>query len=302
MAMLLTPTVFLRTWQAHLTEAEERYLRASNFWARAIPNAKERARRAGRDDFTFLAEAYWDKDELSDYFDAIYGKELYDDLSRIIVYREPVWHHVRARVSYLMQSVGHGHRYRDVLFTENHDEERALAKFGKEPSMAAASLTGLIPDAIFLLHEGQEEGRRIRAPMQIARFPDEAPDPEVVAFYERLLMLKRSRLFQEGAWRLAPISTPNESIIALRVSGDGQTYDTESGPMYRVGAIICINLGDSKAFGWIVEIGRDIVAQVYRLTRGGVVPNQDVQRERGMFIELEPWEAQVIIYQETERR
>jgi hypothetical protein len=297
MAMLLTPTVFLRTWEGHLTEAEGHYLRESNFWARAIPNAKERARRAGRDNFTFIAEAYWDKDELRDYFDAVYGKELYDDLSRIVVFREPAWQHLRGSVSYLMRPIGHGRGCRDVLFVENHDEERAVAKFGKEPSMAAASLTGSIPDAIFLLNQGQEEGRRKRPPMQIGRFPDEPLDPDVMAFYERLLMLKRSRLLQEGAWRLAPISTPSESIIALHVAGDGEPQRIESGPASRVGAIICINLSDSRVFGWIVEIGPDKDAQVYRLTRGGVVPNPDIHRDRGMFIVLEPWEAQVIMYQ-----
>lgn len=294
MAMLLNADTFLRTWGDHLDDTGKEYIRQNNFWERAVASVKNHARQLGKEDFSFVAEAYWDREELGRNFDYIYAKDFYDHLRKIIVDGEEPGQNLINHIKHLMRTPEEGQNYRDVLFTENHDEPRAVSVFGTEPSKAAAALTGLIPGSIFLLNQGQEEGRRIRPPMQIASFPEETPDLEMVSFYERLLMLKRSKLFQQGNWELANISTQSDHIVALQVSLDPGRFSDESGQ--DLGAIICVNLGHTTVNCRLPDIESGDEASVYRLTQDDFVSSPDTQRDGGMFVELIPWETQVVFY------
>lgn len=310
MAMLINADTFLRTWGDHLTDEEKQYIRENNFWEKVIPEMKKYARARGKEDFSFAAEAYWDEAELGRNFDYIYGKAFYDHLKRIVINHEPIVEYdssgnkhnrLREHVEYLMGAVRNGRHYRDVLFTENHDEPRAVEVFGREPSRAVAALTGLIPESIFLMNGGQEDGRRIRPPMQISRLPYETPDETMQRFYEHLLKLKRSKLFQEGKYKMADISTGSDYIIALQVSIDSDSTSLRLPPERELGAVVCINVGHTTATGRVTEIGREEQADVYRLSEGDFVGNPDTQREGGMFIKLLPWETQIIFYGKEKR-
>ena len=181
MAMLVLSEVFSRTWPERGDKGGE------EFWAMAI----DRVRRE-RPDFVFMAEAYWGLEaRLCDLgFDFAYDKGFYDDLRRGDARA------VRER----LRSEGSA-AARFARFVENHDEPRAAAVFEGGALRPAAALAALTP-GIFLFHDGQREGRRVRAPVQLGRRPKEAPDHEIEAFYDRLLAVTRRPEVREGAWSL----------------------------------------------------------------------------------------------------
>ncbi len=308
MAMLLNAETFIRTWGNseegngkvgnHLTEEEKKYLREHNFWPKAIATAKEKALDQGKDDFYFVAEAYWDKEELGKDFDYIYGKDFYEHLVKLAHGDNrvsPV--SLKNHLSYLMNALKEGRHYRDVLFTENHDEDRAVRVFGKEPSKAAAAITAMIPEGLFLLNQGQEDGRRIRPPMQIKRFPGEEQDASFQRFYDRLLTLKHSRLFQEGEWSLANITWNNPNIVAQQVEArDDSENDENESTRLEMGAVVCTNFGNQFASCRIPDVGPDMDVSVVSLSENREIKQIDNQRKDGMYVGLIPWESQVILY------
>src|SRR5206468_9418355 len=80
-----------------------------------------------------------------------------------------------------------GYQNRLVRFLENHDEPRAAATFAPAKARAAA-VTTLSQTGARLVHEGQLDGRKVRVPVFLARRPDEEPDADLRAFYERLFV------------------------------------------------------------------------------------------------------------------
>ena len=73
-----------------------------------------------------------------------------------------------------------------LRFVENHDEPRAAATFPPAKQRAATVAT-LTQAGVRLVHDGQIEGRRIRLPVFLGRFPDEPADDDLVAFHHSLL-------------------------------------------------------------------------------------------------------------------
>lgn len=178
MAMLLLPEVFQRTW--HLT--------AAPFWPAAIA-----AVRAAHRGFTFMAEAYWDLewDLQQQGFDYCYDKRLYDRLCH-------------SDATAIRAHLGAGLDYQDRLarFLENHDEPRAAEAFPWPRHQAAAIATFFAPGLRFFQH-GQVEGARVHLPVHLRRGPVEPRNPEIVAFYDRLLgVLRESDAFRDGSWSL----------------------------------------------------------------------------------------------------
>ena len=125
-----------------------------------------------------MAEAYWDLECALQQqgFDYCYDKRLYDRL--VHEGAESVRGHLTADV---------GYQERLVRFIENHDEPRAAATFppGKARAAAVATLT---PDRRAARARGAARGAaRCSLPVFLARRPDEQPDADLRAFYERLL-------------------------------------------------------------------------------------------------------------------
>jgi len=180
MAMLVLPAIFQRTWG----------VTPEPFWPKAIATV-----RRAHPGFTFLAETYWDLEwELQQQgFDYCYDKRLYDRL------RHSDAGAVRAHLA-----AGLDYQDRLARFLENHDEPRAAASFPWPRHQAAAIVTYFAPGLRFF-HHGQLAGARVRVPVHLRRGPVEAPDPDVVAFYDRLLaVLKEGDAFREGAWSSIP--------------------------------------------------------------------------------------------------
>jgi hypothetical protein len=180
MAMLMTNEVFARTWGRHVGPAPE-----EEFWPYVIGKVRRR-----HPDLVMIAEAYWDMEWTLQRqgFDFCYDKRLYDRLTREDA--ESVRKHLAA-----------DRDYQDGLirFLENHDEARAAETVPGGRGRAAAVAIATLPGAT-LWHDGQFEGRRVRLPVFLARFPDEVADPDLAAFYRGLVSVAGP--VRQGEWRL----------------------------------------------------------------------------------------------------
>ncbi len=192
MAMLVLPDVFERTWGK----------RAPLFW----PNATRRVREKVPG-FCFMAEVYWDLEwtVLQQGFDYAYDKRLYDRLRE--GHARPVREHLHAGLDY---------QTRLARFLENHDEPRAATAFPDDMHQAAAIITFLSPGLRFF-HQGEFEGRENRISPHLWRGPDETVDPQLQAFYDRLLGVLREGVVREGRWQLAEVRAGLERQLDQRL-------------------------------------------------------------------------------------
>ena len=170
MAMLALNDVFAKTWERFPSPypAPE-----TEFWTEAIQAVKRI-----RPDFVFIAEAYWDLEaRLQDLgFDFVYDKRLYDYLvSRN--YADAQRHLLALTPRFLEAS---------VHFLENHDEPR-IASLLSWPEHRAALLAILGLPGLRLLHEGQLTGATKHVSVHLGRRSPEPLQPEITAYYERLL-------------------------------------------------------------------------------------------------------------------
>jgi hypothetical protein len=182
MSMLMVNHVFARVWNHEAHDIPK-----TEFWEEVIPPVKKE-----HPGFVFMAEVYWGMEaELQALgFDYTYDKRLYDRLKKENVHT--VRDHLLAASNY---------QRRLVRFIENHDEERALACFGLEKSMAAATLFATLPGAR-MLHEGQIEGRRIKLPVQLGRRPKENVIEELVNFYRSLTNELQQSPYHDGIFMM----------------------------------------------------------------------------------------------------
>ena len=181
MAMLLLNEVFAKTWEKFPCPTAET---EREFWADAIQVVKR-----AHPEFLFLGEVYWDLEARlqSLGFDYTYDKRLYDYL----VYRNvaEVQRHLFGVTPEFVKASAH--------FLENHDEPRIASILSLPEHRAAALLTVGLP-GLRLVHEGQLTGARIKVPVQLARRPMEPAQPEIVAFYQQLLVALRSTVVGTG--------------------------------------------------------------------------------------------------------
>lgn len=165
-----------------------------------------------------LAEAYWglEPELLELGFDFAYDKTVYDLLlaDRLSALRT----HLGAARSWLS---------RGVHFVENHDEERALAAFGRDRARAATVVMLTLP-GMALVHDGQLEGASLRAPIHLARASEAGEASEEGHFVRELLAVTRGAAFTSGTWSLlvtneeAAHSGGESPILAWRWRADDE--------------------------------------------------------------------------------
>jgi glycosidase len=274
MAMLLNSSTFIRTWGWALSEKQKDFIQQHSFWQEKIPLVKNNANKQ----FDFLGEIYWDKEYLGQVFDYIYNQDFYK-----VIQESP--QSIKSLIQNLFASKKNDRHYHDTLYIENHDEERVSQILGPKLSKAAAVLAGIIPDSIFMVNQGQEEGFKIRPPMQISRFPSEKSDNETQIFYNKLFDLSHSRLFKQGKWSLVDINSITGDTIALKVLS----------PDKEIGAIVCINLYNNYAKCTIPEITTQKNVSVVSLTESKNIV-LDMTRSNGIFIGLDPGEVQIVYF------
>jgi hypothetical protein len=268
MAMLLLNEVFERTWRHLLRDSR---MPQDEFWPDAIRESPG---------VVFLAEVYWDREwTLQQHgFHFTYDKRLYDRMLGSSA--EDVRGHLRAAPDF---------SNRLVRFIENHDEPRSAAAFSARLP-AAAVVVATIPGMRFFF-DGQLEGRRIRTPVQLSRWPDERPDSTLLALYDRLLSAAANPLFHDGAWKLLEVTSSGDNsfteLLAYRWRLDDRL------------AVIVVNFGSGTASGHVPLTGDlfpadafeaiDVLSGAkYRWTRRSL----DV---RGLFVRLGPGGAHLFL-------
>ncbi len=264
MAMLMLNDIFERTWGARAGARPD-----AEYWPTVIG-----AVRSAHPDFVFLAEAYWDLEWTlqQQRFDYCYDKRLYDRLAHEGA--EQVQGHLTADVAY---------QRRLVRFVENHDEPRAAATFPGAKARAAAVAT-LSQTGARLVHEGQLDGRTVQLPVFLGRRPDEPADPDLRAFYERLLTALADPIFREGEWELGARSgwDSNDTwrnLLAWSWRGDGRR-------------LVVVNYGADAAAGHVSVRWDDLRGQALRLTDasdGAVYERTGDELCDGLYVALGPW-------------
>ncbi len=272
MAMLLLNAVFARTWGERAGPRP-----ATEYWGEVIS-----ATRRSHPEFLFVAEAYWDHEwELQQQgFDFCYDKRLYDRLAHDTA--EGVRLHLCADLSY---------QDRLVRFLENHDEPRALSAFSPQKARAAAVTIATLPGAK-LFHEGQLEGRKIRIPVFLRRRPAEPRDPDLQAFYLTLLRVASSERLQNARFELCertgwPDNASFQNLVAWcwRSTGGHQ--------------LIVVNLSASGAQGQVRLPWEELRGRTWRMT--DLLTGRELERSgdelwtRGLYVDLGPWGAHVLI-------
>ncbi len=200
MAMLPLNNIFYNTWIGILNKTKFKKPK-EEFWKTAIEKVK-----AKNPDFIFIGEAYWDLEwDLQQLgFDFTYDKKLLDRLASDDV--AGVKAHLTADEDYQLKS---------VRFLENHDETRALQKFGEQKSFPAAVLMNTIQGAK-LFYDGQFDGKKIKLPVQLGKEPKEKIAKEIKNFYDDLLEITKDKIFKYGKWaQLYPFSA----------GGNNQSYN-----------------------------------------------------------------------------
>jgi hypothetical protein len=149
----------------------------------------------------------------------------------------------------------------------------------------AAAVATLTQSGARVVHEGQLEGRTVRVPVFLARRPDEEPDADLRAFYERLLDAVRDSVFRTGEWQLGESSgwEGNEAWRSLVAWGWRDD---------RPRKLVVVNLGDAPAAGHVSLPWDDVRGRSWRLADGAT----DVVYERsgddlrdGLYVALDPW-------------
>lgn len=195
MVMLMLNKVFRETWGKYIQEETP----ADEFWPEAIDKVKEQ-----HPFFTFAAEVYWglewEVQELG--FDYTYDKTLYDRL--LLSNPQDIQGHLNAE---------HLYQKRSIRFISNHDEEAPITAFGKEKSLAAATVAATINGAR-LFTVSQIYGEKRRLPIQYIQ-KDKYKDEEIFAFYKKLLSIINNPAFHGGQWTLRqtkPIDDKDQSF------------------------------------------------------------------------------------------
>jgi hypothetical protein len=267
MAMLMISDVFERTWGARAGARP-----GEEYWTAVI-----RAVRSRNPEFRFLAEAYWDLEWALQQqgFDYCYDKTLYDRME----HGEPesVRLHLLADMAYQLGM---------VRFLENHDEPRAAATFPAEKGRAAAVAVMTLPGAK-LLHEGQFKGRRVRLPVFLGRRPEEPPDEDLAAFYQRLLAETACEIFRNGQWRLCERTGWPDNPSYLNILA----WCWEHGDDRQ---LIVVNFSAAPAQALVRVPWEDVRGRSLRLS--DPLSGKTFERSGddlagpGMFVSLDPWQ------------
>lgn len=259
-AMLLLPDVFANTWKRQMKP----------FWRGCLDRV-----RAEHPGTIFMAEVYWNREyELQQAgFDFTYDKILYDRL--LDGDAESIRAHLRATLDYQNHC---------VRFLENHEEQRAAAKFSDPAHHRAALLiTGMVP-GMLLLHYGQEDGRRLHSSLHGARRPPEEGSEEHRATYRELMHLLSEPARRDGQWKLLEPQSGASPFIACLWSMH-----------LHHNLLVVVNASWHEASGTIDAgplAGRD--CQIQEFGGGGAIQlDGQALRERGIELTLPAWGAKV---------
>ena len=202
MAMLLLPEIFNETWKNFPSNGAHQT--AQDFWRKTIADVRQL-----QPQVELIAEVYWDREEqLQELgFDFNYNKRVTDYLVRGQT-RQLIEFLKKCPLKYLSRS---------VHFLENHDEARVASVLSWQRHHLSAALILFLP-GMALLHDGQLEGRRMFARIQMSRRAEEKVDGEIAGFYEKLLKVLQTTQVRRG--KVSIVNLPAEAeAIAVKWEG-----------------------------------------------------------------------------------
>jgi hypothetical protein len=277
MAMLPLNNVFFNTWVGVINKTNLKKP-FNEFWEMAIKKVKEK-----NSSFIFLAEAYWDLEwDLQQLgFDFTYDKRLTDRL--VSGYLPDVISHLKA---------GSDFQNKSVRFVENHDEARAVAKFGKFRSLAAVTVISTIQGMKFY-YDGQFEGKKIKLPVQLGREPEEKFSNTVFKYYEKLLKITKEDIFIKGKWELLePITAGNGNLNYQNFLAWQWSYNNQR-------ALVIINYSEltSQCRLKIDTISKKDMIRMQDQLNGKIFDRSSSEiKNPGLFIELKGYASHIITF------
>lgn len=267
MAMLVLNDVFDRTWRPVLKGQWP--VPAQEFWPAATHDVSS---------LLYLAEVYWDLEWTLQQqgFDFTYDKRLLDRLHggsardvRAHLLADPVFSDRLAR------------------FLENHDEPRSAAQLGGRLP-AAATMLATLPGMRFFF-DGQLDGARHRAPVQLGRWPDEPVSGETRELYDRLLAVAQGDVFHIGEWELLLIAGAGNASHEQLIAWQWRHQHGRS--------VVVVNLGDGISEGHVqlpdLPAG-DRWTFVDRLTGAEYVWTRQSLEDTGLYVRLAAGRSHVL--------
>ncbi len=274
MAMLVLNNVFENNW-GNTVLYQNNFSNLPEFWSEAIKKVKNKF-----PDFIFLAESYWDLEwQLQQLgFDYTYDKRLTDRLASNNI--DSIKSHLMADKSFSQKS---------MRFLENHDEPRAVVKFGIEKSLAAAVLISTIEGMKFYF-DGQFEGSSIKLPVQLKRKPIEPVNEKVKNYYDKILSVTKEKIFIEGDWQmLNPIST----------GANDQSFNNIFAWQWKLNEQICvvaINFSNSVSYCRLkfeILTKKNEINLVDMISDTAYVRSISEINTQGLFIKLQSFQSQI---------
>lgn len=277
MAMLPLNNVFHNTWIGVINRFGFNKPDC-DFWTSAIKHVKSK-----NPGFIFLGEAYWDLEwHLQQTgFDYTYDKRLTDRLSYDDI--QGIKAHLSADKDFQLKS---------ARFIENHDEMRAVTRFGKMKSLAAATVISTIQGLRFY-YDGQFEGKKIKLPLQLGRQPDEKVSRTVHNYYNNLLTITNKPVFRDGEWSI---------IEPSAVSNDNSSFENFLAWQWALGnerALVVINYSEITSQCRLkfstgnkngeIELTDLLTGEIYK---------RDVSEinKPGLFVELKSYQSHIFLF------
>ena len=267
MAMLMTNEVFARTWGERAGDPP-----AGDYWPTIIA-----AVRATHPTLVFIAEAYWDMEWTLQQqgFDFCYDKRLYDRL--VSGPADSVRGHLQAATDY-QEGL--------LRFIENHDEPRAADTFAPEQQRAVAVVMSTLEGAR-MYHAGQLEGLHTHIPVFLARGPQQSPDLELRAFYEKLLGAVAESHLRDGEWQLCECSGwPDNQTAAHVLAWCWRANDDRY--------LVVVNLAAEDGQAQVHLPWGDLAGRRWNLRPlldGDAFEREgDEMRDQGLYVGMRPWE------------
>jgi glycosidase len=277
MAMLPLNNVFHNTWIGVINKFNYKKPECE-FWKTAIQSVK-----VNSPEFIIMGEAYWDLEwQLQQLgFDFTYDKRLTDRLT----YND--LHGIRAHLS-----ADNDFQLRSVRFLENHDEARAVTRYGKMKSLAAATVISTIQGMKFY-YDGQFEGKRVKLPLQLGRQPEERVSRTVSNFYNLILDITNRPLFKKGEWHQIEPSPASQGNIS---------YDNFLAWQWKLGnenALVVINYNESASqcrIRFRMPKTSDYIYLADLLTGEEYKRSVKELNDPGLFIELKGYQSHIFFY------
>ncbi len=152
------------------------------------------------------------------------------------------------------------------------------------PRQRAAAVACLTQAGARLVHDGQFDGRKVRLPVFLGRYPDEPADRDLSGFYDTLLAALKDPTFRTGTWELCdcsgwPGNDTTGNLVAWSWDGESRW-------------LIVVNFSDADASGHVRTAWNDLHGRTLTLTdptTKAVFERTADDLTNGLYVQLPPW-------------